>query len=467
MDAYEVLVLSHLYPRSDDPVYGRFVEHQCLALAKLDSLRVIAPSPWVSRGLDMLSPRWRSLATVPRAEVRSDLRVLRPRFVALPHALLFASSGARLYRGIKETVEAEHARRPVDLIHAHVAIPDGVAGVMVARDIGVPVVLTIHGADINTTLYRSPRLGELVVETCDAADVTIVVSNRLASELIEAGADGARLRVVANGVDTEELDEARPGGELAGGRWIVTAGNLTNTKGFDDLIRAMALLSPAYDDVRLALVGDGPERSQLRSIARELHVKDRVVFYGKQPPERLFRLMAAGDAFVLPSWREGFGIVYLEAMALGRPVVGCRGQGISDVIEDGVNGLLVDLRNPDGLAMALRRLLDDPAAAREMGERAAALVREKYTWDASAAKVHEVYREAVQARGASAGREQGEDGDAAVSARATAGGEDEVHEPGPKPPTSADRRRSGAATAPRRPRPMAWEIDEDGEEDQR
>ena len=387
MGSFSVLTISHLYPRSDDPVYGRFVEQQVVALTQSDEMRIVAPVPWVPPLAKGLSERWRSLSAVEPADVRSDLRVLRPRFVSLPRAILLASSGMRLWAAIKETLETEHARRPIDLIHAHVAVPDGAAGALAAKHLGVPLVLTVHGADVNTTLSRSPALHRLVVDTCNAADMTIAVSTRLQTELIDAGVFPDHVRVVANGIDPDEMAAIRPGGELADGRWVVAAGNLVNSKGYDDLIRALSRLAPAYDDVRVAIVGGGPERNRLEKLARDLHQKERVVFYGRQSPERLHRLMAAADVFVLPSWREGFGIVYLEAMALGRPVVGCRGQGISDVIEDGVNGLLVEPRHPDGLAAAIRRVLDDPDGAREMGRQAAELVMSCYTWESSAAAV--------------------------------------------------------------------------------
>lgn len=396
MRAYEVLTLSHLYPREDDPVYGRFVEQQTLELAKLDEVRVVAPVPWVPPLGARVSAKWASHAAVDSAEARSGLRVLRPRYVALPKALLLATSGRRLWNATRETLDAEWARRPFDLIHAHVAVPNGAAGVIAARHYGVPLVLTVHGADVNVTLARSPALRKLVVQTCNASDTTITVSTRLATELEEAGVRPGLLEVVPNGIDPDEMGQVTPAGELAAGRWVLAAGNLVNSKGYDDLIRAVSLLAPAYEDVRVAIVGSGPERGRLERLARELRLKERVHFYGKQPPDRLHRLMAAADVFVLPSWREGFGIVYLEAMALGRPVIGCRGQGISDVIEDGVNGLLVEPRHPDGLAAAIRKVLDGSDSAREMGKKAQELVMAVYTWQVSAAKVHQVYERVME-----------------------------------------------------------------------
>lgn len=400
MTRRSVLVLSHMYTRADEPVYGRFVEQQVLALAAHDDMRVIAPVPWVPRIAAPLSPRMKSLAEAPAAEVQNGIAVARPRFLQLPNAWLLAQSGRLMWQGIRETVEAEHAREPVELIHAHVAVPDGAAAALAAATLRVPWTLTIHGADVDTTIRRSDALRRLVVQTCDAADVTMVVSTSLRDELVEAGAQPDGIAVVANGIDPDEMEGIRPAGELADGRWIVAVGNLIRRKAFDDLIRAVSFLAPAYADVRVAIVGDGPERARLEALVDELHLKGRVTFFGKQPPERTHRIIAAADVFVLPSWREAFGIVYLEAMALGRPVVACRGTGIGipDVIEDGVTGLLVEARHPDGLAAAVRRLLDNAEQAREMGQRAREVALGRYTWEANAEAVHGIYESLLAGR---------------------------------------------------------------------
>ena len=102
--------------------------------------------------------------------------------------------------------------------------------------------------------------------------------------------------------------------------------------------------------------------------------------------------MAACDIFTLPSWSEGFGVVYLEAMATGRPVIGCEGEGIEDLVEQGKTGLLVKPKCVDSLVEALDFLLSYPEEARAMGERARKLVIENYTWGTNASKMIEVYR---------------------------------------------------------------------------
>jgi glycosyltransferase involved in cell wall biosynthesis len=98
------------------------------------------------------------------------------------------------------------------------------------------------------------------------------------------------------------------------------------------------------------------------------------------------------DVFSLPSWQEGFGIVYLEAMALGKPVIGCKGEGIEDFVVDGETGLLVEPKNPDQLADAMEFLICNPEKARTMGENARQFVLQNYTWEKNAEKMIDIYR---------------------------------------------------------------------------
>jgi glycosyltransferase involved in cell wall biosynthesis len=122
-----------------------------------------------------------------------------------------------------------------------------------------------------------------------------------------------------------------------------------------------------------------------------------VEFVGRVPHIRALQYIAAADVFSLPSWSEGFGIVYVEAMACGKPVIACRGEGPEDFVEHGKTGLLVKPRDVDNLVEALDFLLSNPEEARAMGERARKVVLENYTWEKNAEKIVKVYKELLKA----------------------------------------------------------------------
>jgi glycosyltransferase involved in cell wall biosynthesis len=169
------------------------------------------------------------------------------------------------------------------------------------------------------------------------------------------------------------------------GRIILTVGRWAareRYKGVDALIVAVARVRTTIPDVQLVAVGSGDDLSRLRSIAAEEQVADRVHFLEGLSKEELASCYAAADVFALPSIGEGFGLVFLEAMAFGKPVVGADAGGITDLIRDGSNGLLIPPNDPDGLAQGLSRLLQDEALRRKLGECGAAMVRREYQFDA-------------------------------------------------------------------------------------
>jgi len=161
---------------------------------------------------------------------------------------------------------------------------------------------------------------------------------------------------------------------LTVGRWAAAE----RYKGVDQLIHATATLREEFPDLHLVAVGSGDDLPRLREIATNIGVADRVHFLERLSREQIASCYARADIFALPSTGEGFGLVFLEAMAFGKPLVGAAAGGSTDLIADGVNGLLVPPKEVAQLTQALGRLLRNRALRDEMGRRGAAIVREKY-----------------------------------------------------------------------------------------
>jgi glycosyltransferase involved in cell wall biosynthesis len=162
------------------------------------------------------------------------------------------------------------------------------------------------------------------------------------------------------------------------GRWAARE----RYKGVDALILAVGRLHGTIPDVQLVAVGSGDDLPRLRNIAAEQQVADKVHFLEGLSQRELAACYAAAEIFALPSTGEGFGLVFLEAMAFGKPVVGADAGGIPDLIRDGSNGLLIPPNDPDALAQGLSRLLQDEALRGKLGECGAAMVRREYEFDA-------------------------------------------------------------------------------------
>jgi glycosyltransferase involved in cell wall biosynthesis len=209
-----------------------------------------------------------------------------------------------------------------------------------------------------------------------------------------------RLFVVPNG--TLGLTPVAPADFAPGAPLLFTAGYLIARKGHGAVLEALARLSPATPGAagasgdaprckaQWALAGDGPLRDELAAEARRLGLADRVHFLGRVPHDEVLAMMSRAELFVLTSWDEAFGLVYTEAMAQGTPVVACRGEGAADFVEDGVSGFLVPPRDPATLAQIIGRVLDDPDAARRMGEKGR-VAAAGLTWARNAARQKEIY----------------------------------------------------------------------------
>ncbi|HDQ13222.1 MAG TPA: glycosyltransferase family 4 protein [Sediminispirochaeta sp.] len=397
----KVLVISHMYPSSFNEVAGIFVHEQVKVLvAKGVEVRVISPVPWTPFPIKHLRKKWKRQSQVPQQAQWDGVKVAYPRYLAFPRAWLFATSGKRMYRGIKKLVQSIHREFPFELVHAHVALPGGYAGALVARDMQVPMVVTIHGQDLQHTVHRSVRCQRALAFALNHASRVIVVSHKLKRLAEEHFGCRDKLAVIPNGVDPQKVTVPNLGDLPDRARsWILlSVSNLVHTKGLDLNLVAVQRLRKRYPLLRYRVIGGGPLEGKLRRMAASLKLDDCVEFLGRQPHHQVMEHMAMCDIFSLPSWQEGFGVVYLEAMASGKPVIGCEGEGIEDFVEHGKTGLLVKPRDVDSLVEALDFLLSHPEEARAMGERARKLVLENYNWEKTAEKTIAVYKEVLGER---------------------------------------------------------------------
>jgi len=395
----KVLVISHMYPSTSNEVAGIFVhEHVKALVAQGVEARVISPVPWVPFPIKFLREKWKGYSEIPEKTVWEGIQVWYPRYPVLPKAWLFSSSGKRMYLGIKKSVEKIYQEFPFDLIHAHVALPDGYAGMLLAQKYKKPLIVTIHGQDLQRTVFRGAAYKQALREVFAAAHKVIVVSEKL-KRVAEEQFDMDKAIVVHNGVSLEKiLRDDQVFIYKQGKRVLLSVSNLIQTKGIDLNIRAVSRLINKYPNLHYIVVGSGPLKTALLQLSYKLGLANKVKFIGRVSHQDVMKYMAGCEVFVLPSWQEGFGVVYIEAMAHGKPVIACRGEGPEDFIEHGRTGLLVEPQDVDSLVEALDFLLSHPKEAKAMGKRAQEVVLRYYTWEGNAAKTIEIYKEVLHGR---------------------------------------------------------------------
>jgi phosphatidyl-myo-inositol alpha-mannosyltransferase len=320
-----------------------------------------------------------SLKPVREAGVASAGRAVRVRYqgTVAPIAPVSWPSVRRILRTYRP--EAVHVHEPL-------TPSASMAAAMTTR---APVVATFHAHSERSRLFdlAAPALRRV----WRRLDARIAVSETAARFVSDRLGDG--IRVIPNGVDVERFGAATQAEDLPPGRKLLWVGRLDPQKGFRVAVRAFERLAPELPDLTLVVAGDGKDRSAL--VELPLPVRERVIVLGTVDRETLPRYHAAADAFVGPAvGQESFGIVLVEAMAAGLPVVATDIPGYREVVDQGVEGLLVPPRDPVAMAEALRRVLEDEELAKSLGEAGRARAR-RYSWDVVGRDIEAVYGEVL------------------------------------------------------------------------
>jgi glycosyltransferase involved in cell wall biosynthesis len=297
-------------------------------------------------------------------------------------------------------------RRPPDVAHSHFWM-SGYATLQAARPIGVPVVHTFHALGVVKRRHQgakdtSPPERDLVErDILRQADHVIATCSDEVFELRRIGGDAARLSIVPCGVDTDFFRSEGPCEVAARRHRLVSVSRLVERKGIGNVIMALASVPEAElvvaggPDPRL--VDDDPDVRRLRALANANGVADRVQFRGRVSRPDLPPLLRSADVVVCVPWYEPFGIVPLEAMACGVPVVASAVGGLTDTVVHRVTGLHVPPRSPASVAEAITELLADDQARAALGDAGRRRVVSRFTWPRVAARTMATYRTVAQA----------------------------------------------------------------------
>lgn len=388
-----VLHLANVYPHAGSPGEGVFIKQQVAALTELGiECEVIVGKPWLP---DALARRWKpyhAVAGLPRSIFEDGRTIHFVRHVQLPQYRLLTLTALSYVRAVLNCVSEQMGGAKFDLVHAHSVYPTGFGAEQIARALGVPFVVTLHIQDDEPLVTGAG--GKLYRTMLERAGAIVAVGSPLVRFVGEKfpGVVAEKIRIIPNGVEVNPRVEGVVTGQ-EGGTHIVGVGNLWRTKGYDFLLRALVQVKlQGVVDWSCTIVGEGPERTALETLARELGIADRVRFTGALPHADALRVIASADIFALPSWQESFGVVYLEAMAFGKPVIGCKGQGAQDIVVDGETGLLVEPKDVASLAQALLKLIENREWARTLGENGQARAR-NFSWTANATRYKALYTE--------------------------------------------------------------------------
>jgi glycosyltransferase involved in cell wall biosynthesis len=397
MEKTKVLVTASTFPRWKSDTEPDFVYLLENSLSKKFSITVLAPHHPGAKLREKLGSldvkRFRYF--IPRYERLCYQGGIRPN---MQKSVLARLQLPLLLLSEFFSVKMLMLKRRFPLIHAHWILPQGLVAVMAKKLFGAKVLVTVHAGDVFP--LKSGLMRALSAWTLRNADA-VTVNSVATGDAVRRVAD-VPMRIIPMGVDLKMFSSK---GSSSGirkkygidGKMILFVGRLAEKKGVSYLISALAKIKKSCPDCKLLIVGDGPDKPLLEKQAAEQAPKDSVIFAGSIPKEKLPAFYHSADVFVLPSIvaksgdTEGLGVVLLEAIAAGVPVVASNVGGIPDIIIDKKTGLLVEQKSPEEISMAVVSLLRNPQKGESLSGAALEHVRKNYSWEKVSKDFSEIY----------------------------------------------------------------------------
>lgn len=395
-----VLVLPSWYPTPEAPLRGVFFQEQAIALRRagvdvgvaypdLRRLRSLSDGDWAKNRFQMSAATERGIPTVrshgwnvPHSRIRAEL---------------FVHQARRLLGRYRDEFGTP------DLVHAHAALWAGVAAARTAAESGPPYVITEHSSAF--VRGRIEAWQERPIRQAYAGARRVLSVSRALADRLSRYVDSDEVEVVPNMIDTAFFT-LPPVPRRSPPFDFVTVAALRRMKGLDVLLRAFRAAFPSDPRVRLRIVGGGPLGRELKDLAATLAITDRVDFEGRLARHAVREVMWKSNAAVLPSRAETFGIVVIEAMATGLPVVATRSGGPEEIVTP-ETGRLVNPDDVEQLAAGLRWVWKREDDLRERAVAIRGYVEDRYSEEVVTARLKETYRTVLRRRGSDARRRSG------------------------------------------------------------
>lgn len=354
----KILIISKIFPNRQEPTFGTFVFDETAELSKSHEVMVVAPVPWFPRW--KIFRRWYLFSQIPLREKVGNIAVEHPRYLVFPK-IGRSLYGISYFLGIRKTVEKIWQQFQFDAIIAHYAYPDGYAAAFLRSKYKRPLLLKVHGSDINEDiLYRARRFG--VLAALRKADRIIAVSQALQGKLLVIGIPDEKVKVIPNGINNSTfkmMDQMQCRRELALAPdkfYILFVGNLVPVKGVTLLIQAFhQFIEFGNSDVELLIIGDGRLRLSIEQAIDDKNLNQYVTMLGKKPHDQIPKWMNASDLLCLSSNNEGYPVVLIEAKSCGLPVLATNVGGVREIIDH--NDFIVPPADIDALAFGLREMV--------------------------------------------------------------------------------------------------------------
>jgi N-acetyl-alpha-D-glucosaminyl L-malate synthase BshA len=295
-------------------------------------------------------------------------------------------------------------KEKIDVIHSHWLVPQGLVGAICKRIFGIAHIATVHGSDVNT--IKKSKFFSLICSFIIHNSDKITANSNYTKNIVLSIDNKAKnkVEVVPMGIDINRFksEDNTNLKEVLGAEYLIlSVGRLIDWKGTKYLIKAMKEVIKKFPNSKLVIGGNGPEKGNLERLTEELNLKKNVIFAGYIEDIDLPEYYGFADVFCLPSINlngqtEALGVVLLEAMACGTPVIGSDVGGIPDIIKDGYNGFLVSEKSPEGLADKIIELVSNEKMAEEFSINGLKIVKERFSWEIVTERFYRLYEQILE-----------------------------------------------------------------------
>ncbi len=398
----KLLITSSTFPRYSEDTTPSFIYDYSIELSKYFEVIVLCPFASGSKSFENMEEikvyRYKYLPFNPgtlayNGGIGPRLKQNPLNYLQVPFFLFF-----QLLNIIKLV-----KKHDIKIIHAHWVIPQGLLAVIYKLFFNkkIKILTTAHGADIYSMKGILPNV--LKQFTIKNADKITCVSNALKNEALRLYPK-ENIEVIPMGINTDLFSAEKYTPEIKtrfgiNNKFLLFAGRLVEKKGLEYLLLAMPEVLRQFPDTKLLVVGDGPEKNSLKTLAKKLNIEKNIIFAGSIEHKKLPEYFAAADIFIGPSVQasggdsEGFGLVFAEALSCKTPVITTDLPAIADIVQNNINGFAVEQKNSKELAKKIIFLLKNPDKIKEMGEAGRKFVSANFDWKI----VSEKYKNLIKA----------------------------------------------------------------------
>lgn len=404
-DIKKILCISMLYPQHKDSLLGIFVSQQMQTLRKMYNvdIHVICPirtqRPSRAYSDKSILKSWKSeMKKIPFEYTdETGIKVYLPRFWSPPKRFFHFSWGFFCYMRIKHLLETLLEKNQYDVIFSHNAQPAGYIGNILQEKTDIPNIILVHGEDVlgqdSPPLFRLPFGKWAIGKTYEKARMVLTVTNRNLKIIKSLSNSNANLLHL--GITPPCISRKR---EIMSSESvnIIQVGALVEQKGQKILVEAINRIKDRFPDIHVNIIGSGYCEGDLRKMINKYDLNDKIELKGNMENRRVFELYSESDIYIMASWNEGIGMSYLEAMSMGLPIIGTKGEGVEDHFSYGKIGILVPPQNPESLSDAISYMIENKEITKEMGKKSLEVFNENFKWEKSCKKLYDYMQDIIR-----------------------------------------------------------------------